>query len=214
VHSVVTARDDPLFREAINGADLSVPDGMPLAWALSTKAVPQERIYGPDLMWRVCERAAASRQPVFFYGSSSHVLRRLKERLAASLPALRIAGMIAPPYRAQTDAEDVEATNAINGSGAAIVFVGLGCPKQEMWMAQHRGRIRAVMIGVGAGFDFHAGTLKQAPAWMQNSGLEWLFRLTQEPRRLWRRYLYTNSVFLLSIARAALNRRKSRRPLV
>jgi N-acetylglucosaminyldiphosphoundecaprenol N-acetyl-beta-D-mannosaminyltransferase len=209
VHSVVNASLDPAFRSVINGADMAIPDGMPIAWSLRKLGfAAQQRIDGPNLMWRLCERAAATGQRVFFYGSSPYVLARLNATLNALLPALQIAGMHAPPYRPQMTQEDEATIELINASGAALVFVGLGCPKQEIWMAQHRGKICGVMIGVGAGFDYHAGTLERAPCWMQDGGLEWLFRLSREPRRLWRRYLGTNSIFLLLIAKQLFKTRK------
>jgi len=204
-HSLVTASLDPAFREIINGADMAVPDGMPIAWSLCKMGFPlQERINGPDLMLRVCEGAAGRDLSVFFYGSSPRTLAKLQANLRASLPELKIVGTHSPPYRPQSEAEDAAAVELINGSGAAIVFISLGCPKQERWMAQHRGKVHAVMVGVGAAFDYHAGTLRRAPTWMQDSGLEWLYRLMKEPRRLWRRYLTTNTIFLLSIARQFL----------
>jgi len=201
-HSVVTASLDPAFREFINGADMAVPDGMPIAWSLTKLGFPrQPRISGPDLMWRLCENAAARGLSVFLYGSSPRTLTKLKANLSSRIPALQIVGTNSPPYRSLSEAEDEAIVELINGSGAAIVLIGLGCPKQERWMALHRGRINAVMVGVGAAFDYHAGTLQRAPPWMQRQGLEWLYRLMKEPRRLWRRYLKTNTIFLLRIAR-------------
>jgi N-acetylglucosaminyldiphosphoundecaprenol N-acetyl-beta-D-mannosaminyltransferase len=137
------------------------------------------------------------------------VIASLEHRLKATLPSLAIVGMLSPPYRQQTEEEDQRTIDAINDSGAAIVLIGLGCPKQEIWMAQHRGRIHAVMIGVGLAFDQHARTKKRAPAWMQDNGLEWLYRLTQEPRRLWRRYLITNTIFIARVVRALLRRNQA-----
>jgi N-acetylglucosaminyldiphosphoundecaprenol N-acetyl-beta-D-mannosaminyltransferase len=201
-HSVVTASLDPAFREVINGADMAVPDGMPIAWSLNKLGFPrQPRISGPDLMWRLCENAAAQGLAVFLYGSSPRTLTKLKANLSSRIPALQIVGANSPPYRSLSEAEDEAVVELINGSGAAIVLIGLGCPKQERWMAMHRGRINAVMVGVGAAFDYHAGTLQRAPPWMQRKGLEWLYRLLKEPRRLWRRYLKTNTIFLLRIVR-------------
>lgn len=205
VHSLVTASRDPAFREIINSADMAVPDGMPVAWLLRKAGFPQQqRVNGPDLMWRLCESAAATGQALFFYGGSSRALVQLQTRLNSLMPALKIAGMNSPPYAPQSEGEDRTITALINASGAAIVFVALGCPKQEQWIAQHRGKIHAVMIGVGAALDYHAGTLKRAPRWMQESGLEWLYRLMKEPRRLWRRYLTVNAMFLLRIAQELL----------
>jgi N-acetylglucosaminyldiphosphoundecaprenol N-acetyl-beta-D-mannosaminyltransferase len=208
VHSVVTAHLDPGYRAIVNAADMATPDGMPVAWALTKLGFPrQQRINGPDLMWRLCERAGASGERMYFYGGSQPTLALLSAKLESAFPKLAIAGMESPPYRALSDQEVRETIERINSSGAAIVFVGLGCPKQERWMAQQRGKICAVMIGVGAAFDYHAGTLKRAPPWMQDNGLEWLYRLVKEPRRLWRRYLVTNAIFVLRIAGQLLTQR-------
>ncbi len=201
VHSVVTARRDPGFAAAVRAADLAVPDGWPVAWRLrSLGFADQERIGGPDLMWRCCALAARSGQPVYLYGSDAPTLERLRARLREAFPRLRLAGWCAPPFRALTAAEDAQVVEAIEHSGARIVFVALGCPKQEAWMAQHRGRIHAVMLGVGAAFGFHAGVARRAPRWMRAHGLEWLHRLLAEPRRLWRRYLVTNTLFIAYLA--------------
>lgn len=213
VHVVVTASRDCRYLETISAADMATPDGMPVAWALRRMGYSlQQRINGPDLMWKLCEGAATGGLPVFFYGSSDETLCGLRVRLLAAFPGLRIAGMESPPFRPLSEAEDAADVVAINASGAGIVFVSLGCPKQEKWMAAHRGRINAVMIGVGAAFDYHAGTLKRAPEWMQNCGLEWLFRFVQEPRRLWRRYLVTNTLFVAGIARQLLSSKAARGP--
>lgn len=198
VHVVVTAKQNSQFCQVVNEADMATPDGMPLAWVLRRMGFQQqERINGPDLMWRVCGQAAEMGLSIFLYGSTPDTLGRLRERLKASFPQLAVAGIYSPPFRRLSDEEDREIINLINNSGAHIMFVGLGCPKQEFWMSAHRGKIQAVMIGVGAAFDYHAGTVKRAPLWMQRSGLEWLFRLISEPRRLWKRYLVTNSLFLV-----------------
>lgn len=202
VHVVVTASRDAPYLGVINGADMATPDGAPVAWMLRRQGfVKQRRISGPDLMVALCERCAMEEMPVFLYGSTEATLASLADRLNTAFPKLIIAGMDAPPYRPMSTAEDKAAVDRINASQAGIVFVGLGCPKQEVWMAEHRGRVNAVMIGVGAAFDFHAGTARRAPNWMQNAGLEWLHRLAMEPRRLWRRYLVTNTLFLIAAAR-------------
>lgn len=201
VHSVVTACHDPGLGRVINGADLAAPDGAPVAWRLRTLGfAQQQRINGPDLMWKCCAGAAEEGLPVFLYGSTAATLRRLREHLEREFPRLPIAGSYAPPFRALTAKEDARVVKAIEDSGARVVFVGLGCPKQEIWMAEHRGRIRAVMIGVGAAFDYHAGVVRRAPRWMRDAGLEWLHRLVSEPRRLWRRYFVTNTLFLAYLA--------------
>lgn len=200
VHVLMSAAADEDFRRVINEADLATPDGMPLAWSLRARGFArQERINGPDLMWKYCERAAANGSRIYLYGSTPLTLQRLSARLRKAFPALKIAGIYSPPFRALTPEEDAKIVADINRSGAGVVFVGLGCPKQELWMAAHRGAIDAVMIGVGAAFDYHAGTLRRAPLWMQRRGLEWLHRLASDPRRLWRRYVVTNTLFVLRV---------------
>jgi N-acetylglucosaminyldiphosphoundecaprenol N-acetyl-beta-D-mannosaminyltransferase len=197
VHSVVTATQDIQFGRVVSEADMATPDGAPVAWMLRRLGhVNQQRINGPDLMWRYCEQAQYRDESIFLYGGTEETLAALKVKLLAAFPSLKIAGAISPPFRALTAAEDAEIVEQINASGAGVVWVSLGCPKQELWMAAHRGRIHAVMVGVGAAFDYHAGTVKRAPKWMQNAGLEWLHRLSSEPRRLWRRYLFTNTIFI------------------
>jgi N-acetylglucosaminyldiphosphoundecaprenol N-acetyl-beta-D-mannosaminyltransferase len=201
VHSLVTASHEDLFRQALRDADLVTPDGEPVAWAMRKQgASDQQRINGPDLMWRYCAQSPESSQAVFFYGSAEATLAKLRARLESEFPRLKIVGMYSPPFRPLTEEEDLVVTEQINASGAGVVFVSLGCPKQERWMAEHRGKIKAVMIGVGAAFDYHAKTIKRAPLWMQNLGLEWLYRLSIEPRRLWKRYLITNTVFIVKVA--------------
>jgi N-acetylglucosaminyldiphosphoundecaprenol N-acetyl-beta-D-mannosaminyltransferase len=183
---------------------MATPDGAPVAWMLRRLGFSgQSRISGPDLMWTLCERAAAEGLPIYCYGSTGETLALLEQRLRAAFPALRMT-MESPPFRPLSAEEDAAAVDRINSSGAGIVFVGLGCPRQERWMAAHRGNINAVMIGVGAAFDFHAGTVQRAPAWMRDSGLEWLHRLVSEPRRLWKRYLVTNTLFIVGAARQLL----------
>lgn len=197
VHSVVTARQDIEFAQVVREADMATPDGMPVAWMLRLLGEKgQQRINGPDLMWKYCELAARRNEPVFFYGSTDDTLAKLRVALDSAFPGFKSAGMYSPPFRTLSAQEDQQIVDMINNSGAGVVFVGLGCPKQEKWMAEHRGRINAVMIGVGAAFDYHAGTIQRAPLWMQHSGLEWLHRLCSEPRRLWRRYWSTNSRFI------------------
>jgi len=207
-HMVVTAHEDPSFRAVMEGADLVVPDGMPLVWLLRRAGVRgQERVAGPDLMLALCGRAAAEGLPVGLYGGTPETLAKLAARLASRFPGLRIAYRHAPPFHPLGPGEDARVVEAIGRSGARILFVGLGCPKQERWMAEHRGRVRAVMLGVGAAFDFHAGARRRAPPWMQRAGLEWLWRLGSEPRRLWRRYLVGNARFLWYATRARRMRR-------
>ena len=205
VHSVVTGRRDPAFGHALENADMCTADGMPVTWMLRHIGFPgQQRINGPDLMWRYLAQAEQRGEPVFFYGNTEDTLAALSARLLQAFPRLQIAGTYSPPFRPLTAAEDTAIAARINASGARVVFVSLGCPKQELWMASMRGRIDAVMIGVGAAFDYHAGTLKRAPLWMQQRGLEWFYRLCTEPRRLWKRYLVTNSLFIAGALRQLL----------
>lgn len=197
VHSVVTAYFDPAFRNILNSADTAAPDGMPLVWALRKMGFSgQNRVDGPSLMLSLCERAVRDDLKIYLYGSTDNTLRLLKQNLLKRYPGLQIAGYYAPPFRELSPEEAVAETEMINESGANIVFAGIGCPKQENWIAKNRGRINAVMIGVGAAFDFHAGTIKRAPLWMRKNGLEWVHRLCSEPRRLWKRYLQTNTAFM------------------
>jgi N-acetylglucosaminyldiphosphoundecaprenol N-acetyl-beta-D-mannosaminyltransferase len=205
VHSVVTASRDSAFGWVLNQADMATPDGAPVAWMLRKLGFAgQARINGPDLMWRYCARAAETGQPMFLYGGSAGTLELLQLRLLEQFPGLQFAGAYSPPFRPLTTAEDAAVVERINASGASVVWVSLGCPKQELWMAAHRGRIHAVMVGVGAAFEYHAGTLPRAPLWMQNAGLEWLHRVVSEPRRLWRRYLVTNTLFVWGAFRQLL----------
>jgi N-acetylglucosaminyldiphosphoundecaprenol N-acetyl-beta-D-mannosaminyltransferase len=202
VHSVVTAAQDRGFQQVLNQADMATPDGMPLAWMLRRSGFPrQQRIDGPDLMWRYCAVAEKNQTGIYLFGSTEKTLERMAERLLLAFPALPISGRYAPPFYPPSEAEDAKIVALMNASGARVVFVGLGCPKQEKWMADHRGRVDAVMIGVGAAFDFHAANVVRAPRWMQHSGLEWLFRLCSEPRRLWKRYLLTNAMFVGKVAK-------------
>jgi N-acetylglucosaminyldiphosphoundecaprenol N-acetyl-beta-D-mannosaminyltransferase len=212
VHSVVTTTRDPEFRRVVNGADMSTPDGAPIAWALRLFGHPtQERINGPDLMWRYLAEAERLQQTVFFYGSTDATLARLCKAASGAFPALRIGGAISPPFRAASDSEDEAHVQAINGSGAQLVFVGLGCPKQERWMAAHRGRINAVMLGVGAAFDYHSGVIRRAPLFWQRNGLEWLYRLVSDPQRLMKRYFVTNTLFVFKFGRQVIRAKISRR---
>lgn len=197
VHSVVTTRQDEVFAAALRDADMVTADGAPIAWFMRLSGFKgQERINGPDLMWLYCAGAPLRNESIYLYGGTQRTLDLLQEKLLEEYPDLKIAGAYSPPFRQLTANEDDEVVRAINESGANTVWVSLGCPKQEIWMAQHRNRIHAVMIGVGAAFDYHASTIKRAPLWMQQNGLEWFYRLCSEPRRLWRRYFVTNTLFL------------------
>jgi len=208
VHMVMEAYDHADFRQIMNAADMVTPDGMPLVWALRLKGIKhQQRVYGPTLMLEILASAAKEGIPVGFLGSTKDVLKKLTEKMMVRFPGLIVGTKIAPPFRMLTLAEDQEIIQQVNDSGVKILFVGLGCPKQEYWMAEHRGKIKAVMVGVGAAFNFHAGMVHQAPVWMQKSGLEWLFRLIQEPRRLWKRYLVNNPRFVILILIELLHER-------
>ncbi|MFB9995025.1 WecB/TagA/CpsF family glycosyltransferase [Deinococcus oregonensis] len=208
VHMVMEAVDDPAFRQVVNTADLVTPDGMPLVWALKFLGVPDaKRVYGPTLTLQICAAASAKGIPVGLYGGTPESLEEFKAFLHHEFPGIRIACAIAPPFRPPTLEEDAADTQQILDSGARILFVGIGCPKQEWWMYRHRDRLPLVMLGVGAAFDFHSGRVKQAPAAMQGLGLEWLFRLIMEPRRLWKRYTRQNPRFVWMFGRQLLRER-------
>lgn len=197
-HSVVSTRQDVTFSEVIRNADMATPDGAPVAWLMRRRGfTEQERINGPDLMWRYCAEAELRDESIYLYGGTPQTLEALKIKLLDNFPNLKVSGAYSPPFRQLSTEEDTAVVNSINASGAGTVWVSLGCPKQELWMAEHRGRINAVMVGVGAAFDYHANTIQRAPLWMQHNGLEWLFRLCSEPRRLWKRYLVTNTLFVI-----------------
>lgn len=204
VHVTVTAGRDPAFLRAIEGSDMATPDGAPVAWLMRKLGHrSQQRISGPDVMWELLGRCERESLPVFVYGSTEDTLGKLKANCANAFPRLKLL-VESPPFRALSPEEDEAAVKRIVSSCAGVLFVGLGCPKQELWMHSHRGRIPAVMLGVGAALDFHAGTVSRAPLWMQRNGLEWLHRLLSEPRRLWKRYLITNTLFIIGAARQLL----------
>jgi N-acetylglucosaminyldiphosphoundecaprenol N-acetyl-beta-D-mannosaminyltransferase len=214
-HTVVAAHEDPELRAAVLGADLTVPDGQPLVWALNLLGHRlKDRVYGPDLMDKACARAVRTGRRMYLYGGRNNgALAQLARNLQLRYPGLQIVGGNVPPFRPLTaDEEDTVATD-IRRSGAEIVWVGIGVPKQEKWMARMTPRLRShVLVGVGAAFDFHGGLIPQAPAVLQRLGLEWAFRLAQEPRRLWRRYLRYNPRFIAGFARQwARERRRARR---
>jgi exopolysaccharide biosynthesis WecB/TagA/CpsF family protein len=204
VHSVVMAKRDPRLRDITNTSFLSMPDGKPLAILGRVKGVTGiERVAGPDFLPRFIHEYPGLRH--FFYGSTQQTLDRLLANLQRDHAGIIIAGSHSPPYRELTDAEVNETINLINGAKPDVVWVGLGAPKQEYWMAAHWQKLRpAVVLGVGAAFDFHAGSLVRAPGWMQRYGLEWFYRLTREPSRLWKRYLIGNSLFLWYLLRQAV----------
>ena len=198
VNNVMESYDSQAFQMVMNQADLVTPDGMPVVWAMRALGRKDAtRVYGPDLTPVVLEKAAAQNVPVGFYGGAPDVLKRLVERAQAEYPGLQVAYSFSPPFRLLSAAEDQNIIDAINASGARILFIGLNTPKQDLWMSAHRDKVCAVMLGVGAAFDFLAGSKRQAPRWMMPLGLEWLFRLVTEPRRLWKRYLKHNPRFLV-----------------
>jgi N-acetylglucosaminyldiphosphoundecaprenol N-acetyl-beta-D-mannosaminyltransferase len=201
VNNVMEAYDSAVFQSVMNGAALVTPDGMPVVWGLRLLGQRNaSRVYGPDLTPVLLDMAQGSGLPVGFYGGSEAVLKRLTEVVRERFPRLNVAYWFSPPFRPLTPQEDAQVTAAINASGARVLFVGLNTPKQDYWMAAHQGRVRAVMVGVGAAFDFLAGSKPQAPRWMMPLGLEWLFRLATEPRRLWKRYLKHNPRFVVLLA--------------
>ena len=198
VHTTVISYKDEEYRKIQNAAFLALPDGSPLALVQRLRGYKgAEQVAGPDLMpalWKATENTDISH---YFYGSTQETIDALGDKLESGYPGLKIAGMTAPPFRPLSPEEDEEAVRQINESGASVVWVGLGAPKQEIWMYEHQDKINALMLGVGAGFDFHAGTVKRAPGWMRNHYLEWLYRLFQDPKRLWKRYVETNGKFIL-----------------
>lgn len=198
VHMVVEAHRNPALQAIVNRADLVTADGMPLAKIIQLQyRIAQERVAGMDLFPALLKQAASEGGKVYFYGDTDEVLQQLSRQALTEFPGLLISGMESPPFR-QLTAEEKQATvSRINGSGAHLVFVALGCPKQETWMAEHRGLINASMVGIGNAFRTYIGLEMRAPAWMQRASLEWLYRLIQNPRRLWKRYFVTNSLFLL-----------------
>lgn len=211
VHMVVEAILDKSFAAVVNGADLVTPDGMPLCKAVSLLYnTKQERVAGMDLLPDLLAMANANGLSVFLFGSTDTVLETIKKRATLECPHLKIVGNYSPPFRPPTAQETLDEVVRINDTGANIVLVALGCPKQERWMASNKGRINAVMVGVGGAFPVYAGMQRRAPKLMQRLALEWVFRLCQEPRRLFKRYAFTNSLFLLHLGRAlamkALNR--------
>ena len=213
VHTVMACQEDAELRAAVLGASFTVPDGQPLIWALNALGHSLgDRVYGPELMERACARAARTGLRFYLYGGRSHgALAELSRSLRLRHPGLKIVGGHCPPFRPLSDDEEAAVAAGINRSGADVVWVGIGVPRQEKWMARMRDRLDApVLIGVGAAFDFHAGLVPQAPDALQRLGLEWAFRLVQEPRRLWRRYLRYNPRFVLGFGRQLVRHRLGR----
>jgi len=213
VHTVMESHEDAALREAVDGAAFTVPDGQPLAWALRKLGHDIDaRVYGPELMARACARAERSGQRFYLYGGrDDRALAQLAANLLGRHPGLTLAGGFSPPFRDLSDAELDDIATRINAARPDVVWVGIGVPKQEKWMAAMRERLDApVLVGVGAAFDFHAGLIPQAPPWMQRRGLEWAFRLAQEPRRLWKRYARHNPRFVAGFARQWASHRRGR----
>ncbi len=210
VHSVMSARRNSALKEAISAAEIATPDGVPIVWGLRSLArKEQARVYGPELMRKAFVDDVGWKH--YLYGSTPETLAKLQEKLEEIAPNAEIVGAFSPPFREMTADESAEAMAAIRDSGADVVWVGLGMPKQELWMHAIRPELPGVaLLGVGAAFDFLAGTKKQAPAWMQKAGLEWLFRLIQEPRRLWRRYIWNNPAYAVLLTLQIVRHRLSR----
>ena len=216
VNLIMCAREDADVLAAVLGATLAVPDGQPLVWALRALGHARAtRVYGPDLMLSFCARAARAGTPMYLYGGRTpEALELLKRRLRERFPGLAIVGGFSPPFRELTEEEERRVVEDMDASRAAVVWVGTGQPKQELWMARMRARLSApLLVGVGAAFDFHAGLVPQAPRWMQRAGLEWLYRLGREPRRLWRRYARYNPRFVAAFACQYVRNRGARRGL-
>ncbi len=214
VHTVMASHEDPGLRAALGGSSMNVPDGQPLVWAINALGYPlANRVYGPELMSRACARAAVSGQQFYLYGGRNQgALVQLALNLRQRYPGIKIVGGYSPPHRPLSQEEQDAIASEINHSGADVVWVGIGVPKQEKWMAQMRGRLHApVLIGVGAAFDLHAGLVPQAPNWLQEAGLEWAYRLVHEPRRLWRRYLRYNPRFVAAFSRQLATERRPQR---
>ncbi len=211
VHTVMASREDGELRAALLASTLNVPDGQPLVWALNALGHPlSSRVYGPELMNRACAQAAAEGHRFYLYGGRNQgALVQLALNLRRRHPGISIVGGYSPPHRELTDEERMAVAAEINRSRADVVWVGIGVPKQEKWMAEMRPRLAApVLVGVGAAFDFHAGLVPQAPNWIQESGLEWAYRLSHEPRRLWKRYLRYNPLFVGAFARQLSRERR------
>lgn len=195
VHTTVTGYEEADYRNIQNTAALALPDGKPLSLYSKKHGFPEaERVTGPDLMGELFSRDNGLHH--YFYGGKEETIQVLSEKLPGEYPSLRIAGMVSPPFRPLTEEEDERELQKMNDAKADIIWIGLGAPKQERYMYEHRGKVNGVMIGVGAGFDYYAGTIKRAPMWMQKLSLEWLYRLMQDPKRLFRRYFATNFKFL------------------
>lgn len=200
VHTTVTAYDDPEYLKVQNGGIMAIPDGGPLSSVGRKRGYKNmKRTTGPSFMSEILNISVEKGYRHYFYGSTPQTLEKLQEKLTNEYPGIQIAGMYSPPFRPLTEVEDQKVVEEINKAKADFVWIGLGAPKQEKWMAAHQGKIKGVMIGVGAGFDYFAGNIDRAPEWMQKHNLEWLYRLIQDPKRLFRRYFYTNTKFIWNV---------------
>ncbi|MGB7437274.1 MAG: WecB/TagA/CpsF family glycosyltransferase [Candidatus Acidiferrum sp.] len=201
VHVIMEARHDPSFREVLQSADLCIPDGMPLVWIGRSRGhALRKPVCGPDLLIDFCRKTEEAGYAHFFLGGRPGVANKLANKLQCRFPSMRVVGICSPPFRKLTQQEDYEIVERINRAAPDVLWVGLGCPKQERWMREHRDNLRVpVVVGVGQAFDIHSGETARAPLWMRERGLEWLFRLCQEPRRLWRRYLIYNTKFIYAL---------------
>ena len=210
VHMTIEAYKDPAFKRDLNNALLVLPDGKPVAlacnWLYKKK---QERIAGMDFLPAILQQSKKVNAKIFLYGSTEEVLKKLIKKIESDYPDLIVAGAISPPFRQMSEAENQRHINEINNSGAHMVLVALGCPKQEKWMANHHQQINAILLGLGGAFPVMAGTQRRSPMWMQKAGLEWLYRLLQEPRRLFKRYLYTNTLFIFLLMKEFLKKSRN-----
>jgi N-acetylglucosaminyldiphosphoundecaprenol N-acetyl-beta-D-mannosaminyltransferase len=213
VHGLTLGVRDPAFGRLLNTFEMLTPDGQPVRWGLNLLhgLGLRSRVYGPQLMLDVCNAAARTQMPIYLYGGRQETLERLARRLPEVAPGLPIAGYCSPPFRSLTATEEADDVRSIVTSGARVLFVGLGCPRQERWAFAHRNQLPMPVVCVGAAFDFHAGTLRQAPPWMQARGLEWLYRLLVEPRRLWRRYAVIVPFYSFLLAREFVRSKVGRR---
>lgn len=196
VHTTVMSYEDKEYRDIQNGAVLAIPDGGPLSTVGRRRGYQMSRTTGPSYMEEILKLSSGKGYRHYFFGSTQETLERMKERIMAEDPDIRIVGMFSPPFRAMTEEEDQTIIREINAASPDFLWVGLGAPKQEKWMAAHRGIVTGLMVGVGAAFDYYAGNIKRAPEWMQKINLEWLYRLIQDPKRLMKRYIVTNTKFL------------------
>jgi N-acetylglucosaminyldiphosphoundecaprenol N-acetyl-beta-D-mannosaminyltransferase len=213
VHTVVESTDRTELRDVLRSAWMVCMDGVPLTWVARLRGATAERVCGPDVMLSLCDRGRAVGLRHYFLGGAPGIPERLAASLTTKFPGLEVAGAASPPFRSLTPEEDEAMTDSINATTPDIVWVGLGSPKQELWAASHASGLAChLVLPVGAAFDFHSGRLRRAPAWMRRLGLEWLFRLGMEPRRLFRRYVVTNTRFVLKVAREELRRRRGRQP--